>query len=63
MAGGGRDFQHAGYDYKNPGVNIFTISLQGSTLIYEQVTRWTSPCDGHAVGDETNTRKLQRASL
>ncbi len=52
-------FQHARYDYNNPGVNIFTVSLRGATLVYEQDTKWTSPCDGHPIGVEANIRHLQ----
>ncbi|MGO9516904.1 MAG: adenylate/guanylate cyclase domain-containing protein [Candidatus Korobacteraceae bacterium] len=55
-------FQKDGYDYHNPGVNIFTVSLRGSTLVYEQETKWTSPCDGHPIGVEPNIRELQRVS-
>jgi hypothetical protein len=53
-------FQKPGYNYDNPGVNIFNISLRGSTLVYEQDTKWTSPCDGHPIGVEQNVRALQR---
>lgn len=55
-------FQHAGYKYDDPSVNIFSVSLRNSVLIYEQSTQWTSPCDGHPIGVERNERQLQRVS-
>jgi TIR domain len=58
--GCGPKFQKPGYNYDNPGVNIFTVSLRGPNLVYEQDTKWTSPCDGHPIGVEKNSRELQR---
>jgi hypothetical protein len=55
-------FQQSGYNYDNPGVNILNVSLHGSTLVYDQDTKWTSPCDGHPIGIQQNTRELQRIS-
>ena len=55
-------FQKPGYNYDEPGVNIFTLSLRGSTLMYEQDTKWSSPCDGHPIGVEQTVRELQRVS-
>jgi hypothetical protein len=55
-------FRQSGYNYDNPGVMIFHVSLRGTTLIYEQDTQWTSPCDGHPIGIEQNTSELQRIS-
>jgi len=54
-------FQHAGFNYDNPGSNTFLLRLDGSILWYEVQTRWTSPCDGHSVGTETERKRLQRA--
>jgi serine/threonine-protein kinase len=56
-------FQKPGYNYDNPGTNVFQLSLRGSTLLYEQDTTWTSPCDGHPIGTETNTREMQRVDV
>jgi hypothetical protein len=58
------NFQRSGYDYSNPGQNVFKIGLRGQILVYEQVTTWTSPCDGHEIGtDKPNIRELRRASF
>jgi thiol-disulfide isomerase/thioredoxin len=51
-----------GYNYDNPGFNTFRLSLQGTTLKYEQETHWLVPCDGHPAGVETVTRELGRTS-
>lgn len=56
-------FQKPGYNYDNPGTNIFHLSLHGSTLLYEQDTQWMSPCDGHPIGTETNTKEMQRLDV
>ena len=56
-------FQKPGYNYDNPGVNTLYLGLRGPSLVYEQITRWTSPCDGHPIGIERNTKELQRLSL
>ncbi|MGD0966363.1 MAG: protein kinase [Candidatus Acidiferrales bacterium] len=56
-------FQKPGYNYDRPGTNIFHLSLRGSTLLYEQDTQWMSPCDGHPIGTETNTKEMQRLDL
>jgi hypothetical protein len=53
-------FQPPGYNYDNPGSNTFTLRLDGSILLYEQVTRWTAPCDGHPIGAETASKRPQR---
>ena len=53
-------FRKPGYNYDNPGMNFFTLELQGSVLTYTQVTDWTSPCDGHPVGTEQIVKHLQR---
>jgi len=56
-------FRHPGFNYDdNPSFNEFNISLTGSTLVYEQDTHWTSPCDGHPIGVEQSTKELQRTS-
>ena len=55
-------FRKPGYNYDNPGVDIFSINLRGSTLVYEQESKWTSPCDGHPIGTEQRITKLQRVS-
>lgn len=59
--GCGPRFQTSGYDYTNPGVNIFTMQLSGSVLVYTQETDWTSPCGGHPIGKETVVKHLQRS--
>ena len=51
-----------GYNYDNPGFNTFRLSLQGTTLKYEQETHWLVPCDGYPAGIETVTRELGRTS-
>jgi hypothetical protein len=57
-------FQRSGYNYSNPGQNVFKIGLRGQILVYEQVTTWTSPCDGHEIGtNKPNISELQRASF
>ena len=55
-------FQKAGYNYDKPGIDIRSISLRGSILVYEQDTKWTSPCDGHSIGVEQDIRELNRVS-
>jgi hypothetical protein len=55
-------FQHPGYNYDHPGSDTFTMTIDGSTLTYEAVTLWSSPCDGHPTGAETETKKLQRVT-
>ena len=57
-------FQSLGYNYDNPGVNIFALSfLQGygepaPVLVYTQVTQWNVPCGGHPTGTEGVQRLL-----
>jgi hypothetical protein len=55
------EYQKPGYDYTQPGMNTFTLELNGSVLIYTQQTKWTSPCDGHSIGTETINKNLQRS--
>jgi hypothetical protein len=54
--------QTSGYNYENPGVNILNITLRGSILIYEQDTKWTSPCGGHPIGIEQSSKQLKLVS-
>jgi TPR repeat protein len=59
-------FQHAGYKYGGSdaaGTVTLKMSLQGNTLVYENGVRWTAPCDGHAIGNETNISKFQRGEI
>ena len=56
-------FQHPGYNYDNPGVNIVNFSLRGSILVFDIDTKWTSPCARNPVGTEQVIRGLQRVSL
>jgi hypothetical protein len=54
-------FQLSGYNYSNPGQNVFRIGLRGQIWVYEQVTSWTSPCDSHEIGvDKPKIRELRR---
>src|SRR5215471_4780475 len=53
-------FQWPGYNYDNPGLNTFTMSLRpaepgqpGPLLVYVQETRWNVPCaNNHPIGTE-----------
>jgi hypothetical protein len=54
-------FQKFGSNYDNPGVNVFTLRLEGPVLVYEQETKWLVPCDGHPIGTEQTKKTLQRA--
>jgi hypothetical protein len=62
-------FQWPGYNYDNPGINTYTLSLRQPTdpgeseplLVYLQETRWNAPCaDNHPIGTE-RTRKILNA--
>jgi hypothetical protein len=53
-------FQKPGFSYDNPGMNIFTLTLRDSRLLYEKETRWTVPCDGHSIGTEKISATLRR---
>jgi hypothetical protein len=55
-------FQHPGYTYDHPGSNTFSMRLDGPILLYETRSTWTSPCDGHRIGSETETKRLRRVS-
>jgi hypothetical protein len=57
-------FRRTGYDYPSSnvvGIVTLTMSLQGSTLVYENEVNYRLPCDGHAVGDEPHISRFQRA--
>jgi S1-C subfamily serine protease len=53
-------FRKPGYSYGNPGINIYTLRLQDSDLLYQQESKWTVPCDGHPVGVEKINKTLRR---
>jgi Caspase domain len=58
-------FQHAGYDYpqsNGAGTVTLKMSLQGSTLVYNNDVNWRVPCDGHGVGEERQTSQFQRTA-
>ena len=55
-------FQHPGYNYHSPGSKTFSMRLDDSFLLYEARTTWTSPCDGHRIGSETETKRLRRVN-
>jgi hypothetical protein len=58
-------FQRPGYDYGASGMAgtaILMMSLQGSTLIYENGVNWRVPCDGHQAGEERYITKFQRVA-
>jgi hypothetical protein len=57
-----KQFQHSGFNYDHPGSNTFSMRLDGPILLYEARTTWTSPCDGHQIGSETETKRLRRVS-
>ena len=57
-----KQFQHPGYNYDHPGSHTFSMRLDGPVLLYEASTTWTSPCDGHRIGSETETKRLRRVS-
>jgi hypothetical protein len=57
-------FQQSGYDYGSSnvaGTVTFKMSLQDSTLVYENDVNWVVPCDGHRVGNERQISRFQRA--
>lgn len=56
-----QQFQKPGYSYDNPGSNVFTLTLKGSTLLFQHETRWTAPCANHPIGTERVEATLQRA--
>jgi hypothetical protein len=62
-------FRWPGYNYDNPGVNTYTLSLRNSSdsggsetvLVYVQETRWNVPCaNNHPIGTERVQRILRR---
>jgi hypothetical protein len=62
-------FRRLGYDYDNPGLNTFTLSLHqpaepgelSPRLVYVQETRWNVPCaNNHPIGTERVERILGR---
>jgi hypothetical protein len=62
-------FQWPGYQYDNPGVNTFTLSLRqptgpgqtGPLLVYTQITQWNVPCaNNHPIGTERVQRIMVR---
>ncbi len=62
-------FRWPGYDYDNPGVSTFTLSLRqptepvesGTLLVYVQQTRWNAPCaNNHPIGTERTQKILKR---
>jgi hypothetical protein len=61
-------FQWPGYDYGNPGINTFTLSLRdpepgqpGPLLVFLTETHWNAPCaSNHPIGIERVERTLQR---
>jgi len=58
-------FQQTGYDYGSSnvaGTVTFKMSLQDSTLVYENDVNWLVPCDGHRVGNEQQISRFQRLS-
>ena len=63
------EYRHAGYNYDNPGKNLFTLRLSPQTtsgssepeLLYAEDTTWNVPCDGHPIGTEHALTVLRRA--
>lgn len=62
-------FRWNGYDYQNPGLNTFKLSLRspnGRTetsplLVYVQESRWDAPCAAnHPIGIERIEKLLRR---
>jgi TPR repeat protein len=58
--------QRSGYNYGSSGVagtSTLKMSLEGTTLVYENNANWTAPCDGHPIGNERNISRFQRAEI
>jgi hypothetical protein len=62
-------FRWPGYNYDNPGVNRFSLSLRdpgepgqpGPRLIYVQESQWNVPCaSNHPIGTERIQKILKR---
>lgn len=62
-------FQWSGYNYDDPGVSKFTLSLRqpaepgqpGPLLVYAQETHWNAPCaNNHPIGIERTQKILRR---
>jgi len=62
-------FRWPGYNYDNPGVNTYTLSLRqpteagepGPLLVYVQETHWNVPCaSNHPIGTERIQKILKR---
>ncbi len=62
-------FRWLGYNYDNPGLNTFTLSLRqlaesgdsSPLLVYVQKIRWNVPCaSNHPIGTEQIQRILRR---
>jgi hypothetical protein len=60
-------FRSPGYNYDDPGKNIFTLSLGqpidgqlGPALYYIQETQWNARCGGHPIGIERIRKVLIR---
>jgi hypothetical protein len=61
------EFRHAGYNYDNPGENLFTLRLSQPTgsdssepvFLYTEDTKWNVPCEGHPIGTEHVSAVLQ----
>lgn len=62
-------FRWAGYNYDNPGVNTFTLSLRqptepgesGPQLVFVVNTHWNVPCaNNHPVDTERTQKILER---
>jgi hypothetical protein len=60
--GCGQQFRHSGYDYNGPGLAgtaTHTLSLTGSTLVYEWEIHYTLPC-GAGGNPPPDVRELRR---
>jgi len=68
LQGCAAEYRHAGYNYDNPGENLFTLRLSPQTasgsseleLLLTEDTTWNVPCDGHPIGTEHTSTVLRR---
>jgi hypothetical protein len=54
--------RESGYNYDNPGFNLYRLSIEGTKLRYEQETHWLVPCGGHPKGVEKVATDLIRTN-
>jgi hypothetical protein len=57
-----KNCRESGYNYDHPGFNLYRLSIEGTTLRYEQETHWLVPCGGHPKGVERVAADLIRTS-